>query len=177
MFSKYIFQLLIFISLYVPVQLCAQERYCDTIINSEDFYSDTDSLQNPLSLAWEPCVSPFVEVLGKGFFSLNVDFRIKENYAISIGAAGIEEGVSPNVMGYYFGGRRHRLETGGGVSVIITDGVFKGMMVNGVIGYRYQKKKGLFFRIGFTPIFGIPFTDEGKYAIIPWAGLSLGYSF
>jgi hypothetical protein len=108
---------------------------------------------------------------------LNVDFRIKETFAISIGAAGIEEGVSPNVMGYYLGGKRHRLEAGGGVSGIISDGNFISMMVNGVIGYRYQKKKGLFFRVGFTPRFEIPFTDEGKYAVIPWAGLSLGYCF
>jgi len=108
---------------------------------------------------------------------LNIDFRIKETYAIGIGAAGIEEGVSPNVMGYYFGGKRHRLEVGGGVSGIIADGSFISMVVNGVIGYRYQKKKGLLFRAGFTPMFTIPFTDEGNYAVIPWAGLSLGYNF
>ena len=134
-------------------------------------------LQNPSDYVWESCISPFIELGGKGWLSLNVDFRIKETYAISIGVAGIEEGVSPNIMGYYFGGKRHRLEAGGGVSGIITNRIFISMMVNGVIGYRYQKKKGLFFRIGFTPMFAIPFTDEGKYAVIPWAGLSLGYSF
>jgi hypothetical protein len=166
MFLKYALLPLMIISLFVSAQLCAQERD-----------SDGDSLQNPLSLVWEPCVSPFVELLGKGFFSFNVDFRIKETYAISIGAGLAEEGVSPNIMGYYFGGTRHRIEAGGGVSGIIVDGTFKAMMINGVIGYRYQKKKGLLFRVGFTPIFGIPFTDEGKYAVVPWAGLSLGYSF
>ena len=166
MFLKYVFLPLMIISLFVSVPLCAQERD-----------SDTDTLQNPLSLVWEPCISPFVELLGKGFFSLNVDFRIKETYAISIGAGVVEEGVSPNVTGYYFGGMRHRIEAGGGISGIIADETFKALMINGVIGYRYQKKKGLLFRLGFTPMFGIPLTDEGKYAVIPWAGLSLGYSF
>jgi hypothetical protein len=152
------------------------------VISSNSYPQGTDtkndtSQQKPSDYVWETCISPFIELGGKGWFSLNVDFRIKETYAISIGAAGIEEGVSPNIMGYYFGGKRHRLEAGGGVSGIIEDGIFISMMINGVIGYRYQKKKGLLFRIGFTPMFTIPFTDEGNYAVIPWAGLSLGYSF
>jgi len=135
------------------------------------------SLQNPSDNTWKPCVSPFIELGGKGWFSMNVDFRKKETCAISIGIAGIEEGYAPNVMGYYFGGKRHRLELGGGISAIIDDGTFISMMIHGVLGYRYQKKNGLFFRSGFTPMFSIPFTEEGKYAVIPWAGLSLGYSF
>jgi hypothetical protein len=151
---------------YLPIP-CTQE--IDTINNT--------SLQNPSDHVWKPCISPFIELGGKGWFSLNVDFRIKETYAISIGAAGIEEGVSPNVMGYYLGGRRHRLEMGGGVSGMLLDGNFTGIMAHGVIGYRYQKKKGLLFRAGFTPMFFIPFTDEGNFAPIPWAGISLGYSF
>lgn len=126
---------------------------------------------------WKPCISPFIELLGKGFFSLNVDFRIKETHAISVGVAGIEEGTSPNVMGYYFGGRRHRLEMGGGLSANFMDGSFLNLFIHGVIGYRYQKKKGLLFRAGFTPMFVIPLTDEGKYAVIPWAGIGLGYCF
>ena len=174
--------LIIILILYVTgLNLSAQN---DTLMVNDsdsnpqgtDTKNDT-SLQDPSDYVWELCISPFIELLGKGWLSLNVDFRIKETFAISIGAAGIEEGISPNVMGYYFGGKRHRLEAGGGVSGIIADGSFISMMVHGVIGYRYQKKKGLFFRVGFTPMFAIPFTDEGNYAVIPWAGLSLGYSF
>jgi hypothetical protein len=156
----------------------------DTIIvnDSNSNHQGTDtindtSLQNPPDSVWELCIAPFIELFGKGWLSLNVDFRIKETYSISIGAAAIEEGVSPNVMAYYFGGKRHRLEAGGGVSGNFMDGVVINMMIHGVIGYRYQKKKGLLFRAGFTPMFVIPLTDEGKYAVIPWAGLSLGYSF
>ena len=173
----------IFLILYVTkINLSAQN---DTLIvyglssnpqEGIDTKNDTPQ-QNPSDYIWKPCISPFIEFGGKGWLSLNVDFRIKETYAISIGVAGIEEGVSPNVMGYYFGGKRHRLEVGGGGSGIIADGSFISMVVNGVIGYRYQKKKGLLFRAGFTPMFSIPFTDEGKYAFIPWVGLSVGYSF
>lgn len=174
--------LIIILILYVTkLNLSAQNETLmvkDSNANPQGIDTKNDtSLQNPPDGVCEPCISAFIELGGKGWLSLNVDFRIKETYAISIGVAGIEEGVSPNVMGYYFGGKRHRLEAGGGVSGIIEDGIFISMMVHGVIGYRYQKKKGLLFRAGFTPMFEIPFTDEGKYAFIPWAGLSVGYSF
>jgi hypothetical protein len=66
---------------------------------------------------------------------------------------------------------------GGGLSTNFMDGSIYNLFVHGVIGYRYQKKKGLFFRTGFTPMFVIPLTDEGKYALVPLVGISLGYSF
>ncbi|HPT02835.1 MAG TPA: hypothetical protein PLJ84_09575 [Bacteroidales bacterium] len=174
---KYIVLPIISLSLLVSVPVCAQERERDALPVSGERDNKTDSLQNPPDFTLAPCISPFVELMGKGFFSLNVDFRRKETFAISLGVAAIEEGISPGVMGYYLGGRRHRFETGGGVSGNMEDGKFISMMVHGVIGYRYQKKKGLFFRAGFTPMFAVPFTEEGKFAVIPWAGLSLGYSF
>lgn len=146
-------------------------------LNAQEGTRETVSAPNPSDSVRRPCISPFIELGGKGWLSLNVDFRIRESFALSIGAAGIEEGVSPNVMAYYLGGKRHRLEAGGGVSAIFDDGDFISIMVHGIIGYRYQKKKGLLFRVGFTPMFAIPFTEEGNYAVIPWAGISLGYSF
>jgi len=130
--------------------------------------------QNPVC---KSCISPFVEFLGKGFLSLNLDYRINDTYAISIGVAGIEEGTSPNVMGYYFTGKSHRLEIGGGISGNFKDRGFSNIFVHGVIGYRYQKKKGILFRAGFTPMVVFPCTDESKTAVIPWAGISIGYSF
>ncbi|HRZ49974.1 MAG TPA: hypothetical protein P5338_11340 [Bacteroidales bacterium] len=126
---------------------------------------------------WRPCISPFIELLGKGFFSLNVDFRRKESHSFSIGVAGIEEGWSPNVMYYHFSGKRHRFEAGGGLSGNFQDGSAVNMVVHGVVGYRYQKKKGLLFRAGFTPMLIVPFSAESKIAFIPWAGVSLGYCF
>ncbi|PKP49630.1 MAG: hypothetical protein CVT94_04320 [Bacteroidetes bacterium HGW-Bacteroidetes-11] len=161
-FKRAFFGLLLILS----VQLHAQERS-----------TENNSVPNSSEPVCKPCISPFFELLGKGWFSLNVDFRTKETYAISIGAAAIEEGMSPNVMGYYFSGKRHRLEMGGGLSTNFMDGSIYNLFVHGVIGYRYQKKKGLFFRTGFTPMFVIPLTDEGKYALVPLVGISLGYSF
>lgn len=164
--------------LFQSAQLQAQEKDYGSpaILQSGNPIEDTIKTFTT-EYEWFPATSVYVELGGKGWLSLNVDFRRKETYAISIAVAILEEGVSPNVMGYYFGGKRHRLEAGGGVSGIIADGGFNSMMLHGVIGYRNQKKKGLLFRVGFTPMFEIPFTDDGKYVFIPWAGLSLGYSF
>ena len=164
--------------LFLSAQLQAQEKDNGTPATFLSGNPIEDTIKTlTTEHEWLPATSLYVELGGKGWLSLNVDFRRKETYAISIAAAILEEGVGPNVMGYYFGGKRHRLEVGGGVSGIIADGGFNSMMIHGVIGYRNQKRKGLLFRAGFTPMFEIPFTDDGKYVFIPWAGLSLGYSF
>ena len=178
MFSKILKSSLFGFVLFLSAQLQAQEKDNGTpaALSTENAIIDTVNSFTPES-EWLPVTSVYVEFAGKGWLSLNVDFRRKEWYAISIGAALFEEGVGPNVMGYYFGGKRHRLELGGGASGIIEDGGFNSIMVHGVIGYRNQKKKGLIFRAGVTPMFEIPFTDDGKYVFIPWAGISLGYSF
>ncbi len=125
---------------------------------------------------WDPTTSLFLELLGKGWYSVNVDFRKKATSSFSLGIQ-IAEEIWPSVMIYRFLGERHRLETGGGVSVIIAKDGFEGMSVHGVLGYRYQKKGGLIFRAGFTPLIGIPFRESGDFAIIPFPGVSLGYSF
>ncbi|MHC1777766.1 MAG: hypothetical protein AB9834_20370 [Lentimicrobium sp.] len=174
---KKCFLLFIPVSLFLAVQLCAQQRAVDANKYSDNFYLNTLLMRSPSDSMWKPCITPFLELGGKGWISLNIDFRIKETFTISAGVAGIEEGIAPNVMGYFFGGKRHRLEMGGGLSVNFGDADLLNMFVHGVIGYRYQKKKGLLFRAGFTPMYTIPFTDEGNYAFIPWAGISLGYSF
>ena len=178
MFSKILKSSLFGFVLFLSAQTQAQENDKGTpaALATENAIIDTVNSFTPES-EWLPATSVYVELGGKGWLSLNVDFRRKETYAISIAASVLEEGVGPNVMGYYFGGKRHRLEAGGGISGIIADGGFNSMMLHGVIGYRSQKKKGLLFRAGFTPMFEIPFTDDGKYVFIPWAGISLGYSF
>jgi len=177
MFLRNLFLFVIGILLTSSVELFGQNKENDTIRYSESVDKNIQSQKDTSDLLWKPCISPFIELFGKGFISINVDFRRKETYAISIGVAGIEEGVSPNIMGYYFTGKRHRIETGGGISGNFLDETFKNIMIHGVFGYRYQKKKGLFFRAGFTPMFVLPFTDEDNFAFIPWAGVSLGYSF
>jgi hypothetical protein len=93
----------------------------------------------------KPCASPFIELPGKGIFSLNVNFRKKETYAISIGIQPFE-GFSPDVMYYHFFGARRRIEVGGGLSAgFNSDFTLAVILIYGVIGYRYQKKKSVFF--------------------------------
>jgi len=123
-----------------------------------------------------PSTSLFLELGGKGAYSFNVDFRRDERRSVSIGLQLFDEWI-PSIMYYHFGGAKRRFEAGGGCSGVITTEGLVGMMVHGVIGYRYLKKKGVIFRAGFTPLYGIPFNDTGEYKFIPLAGLSIGYCF
>jgi hypothetical protein len=124
-------------------------------------------------------ISPFVEIGGKGFISLNVDFRFKPSHAVSIGFQPLEV-LCPEVMYYFLSGKRKRFEVGGGLGLGISSKLKPAVLLyHGVIGYRYQKKNGLFFRAGFTPLF-IDFLDKEEKESIkfyPFVGLSLGYCF
>ena len=124
-----------------------------------------------------PGTSFYLEVGGKGFYSINADFRKNEHKAASAGIQVAENALIPSLMMYRFRGKNYRTEFGGGFSAVLTqeDGL-AGIFVHGVYGYRYQKKNGLLFRISFTPLMGIPLADEGRFIILPWIGLSLGYS-
>jgi hypothetical protein len=172
--------LLICISNLYFINLCAKESGIDPIKNSENFKSSSFPPIDTSDFIWKPCISPFVELLGKGFLSLNVDFRIKESYSISIGFQPTE-GLMPDVMFYYFGGKRRRFELGGGFSAgFSNDYSLAGMLIHGVIGYRYQQKKGLFFRAGLTPLYVIFFDEKDNQRsnkLYPFVGLSLGRSF
>ncbi len=49
------------------------------------------------------------------------------------------------------------------------------LLYTGRIGYRFQKPKGKYLlRLGFTPVFYLPFSDDDK---LPWGGISFGYCF
>jgi len=89
------------------------------------------------------------------------------------------EVVCPDIMFYYLSGEKKSFEIGGGLSTAMTSKMdLGGLLIHGVIGYRYQKKKGVFFRAGFTPIYVIPVNSEDvKKRLLPFIGLSLGYSF
>jgi len=150
----------------------------------------------------EPGTAFFYELFGKPFGSINMDLRINKSSRFSLGIifyslyAGsksfsrfsgwseYEEGKDndvqsymPNIMYYYLGGEKNkRFEIGGGFSVRPVwhkdiNGDFP-IAFHGVIGYRYQKRKGLLFRVGFTPSY---FPDAG-FAPWPWIGISFGYS-
>jgi len=157
--------------------VCAQEK-SDLIIKPETPIALLIHCKTLRSQSGSPVFSPFIELLGKGFLSVNVDFRRKESHAISIGLQPFE-GLAPNIMYYYLSGKRHRLSweevfSGG----FANDFSLEVVLIHGVVGYRYQKKKGLFFRVGFTPLYVIFLNDKDRgNKLYPFAGLSLGYSF
>ncbi len=80
-------------------------------------------------------------------------------------------------MAYSFSGEKRSFELGGGLGAAIgaSEGLLA-MTLNGVIGYRYQRKKDVIFRAGFTPFISIPFGKDAKFLIVPLFGISLGYS-
>ena len=122
----------------------------------------------------KPGTSFYLELLGKPFYSLNVDFRLKKSTGISFGIQPVYGGIIPNFMYYHLGGENSKFEIGGGFSVIPVKpedwGGCLPVLIHGVLGYRYQKKNGLLFRIGFTPVVVIP------EVFLPWVGISFGYS-
>ena len=163
----------------LPFLLFAEEDNSDTAKVSQKAFAGEDKPGDSTKVfEWKPSTSLYLELLGKGFYSINVDFRKTKFWAWSVGMSVAEDGLSPSLMYYHFGGERHRFEMGGGLSAVFTqtDGL-AGMGIHGVAGYRSQIKKGLIFRIGFTPFLGIPFTETGRTMLVPLIGISLGYSF
>ncbi len=141
----------------------------------------------------EPGKAIFLELFGKPFYSINIDFRINKSSRFSLGIvpyideADEEKGedgedgkdekarIMPNIMYYILQGRNNRFEIGGGFSVIPPwreDFGFHSFVFHGVIGYRYQEKNRPLFRIGFTPL--IFHGDQWNF--LPWVGISFGYN-
>ena len=137
-----------------------------------------------ISLAFDknkPGNAVFIELVGKGYYSANIDFRIKNNHRLSIGLTALDydyydeeighgtetSHLSPGVMYYYLKGKGPSyLEFGAGISIsprLNVDYQYSEpgegpneysdhpLSLHGVIGYRYQKQNGLIFRGGFTP--------------------------
>lgn len=126
---------------------------------------------------WKPSTSLYFELLGIGWYSVNVDFRKRVTSAWSIGFQ-FSEGFWPDVMYYRLYGDRRRLEVGGGVSAAFSFDKILAACIHASIGYRVQVKDGLIFRIGFRPFYikSIQSVNDIN-KVMPWAGLSLGYSF
>ena len=118
----------------------------------------------------------YFEIGGKFFYSANIDFPIDESSMLGFGLSPVYSDIVPTIMYYKLFGKKSNLELGGGVGYILyfeedSDREdFKGFTGHGVIGYRYQKKNGLLFRIGFTPLY---ITKQ----LLPHIGFSIGYSF
>ncbi|MCK4344070.1 MAG: hypothetical protein KAX05_02205 [Bacteroidales bacterium] len=119
----------------------------------------------------------FLELGGNAFFySLNYDRLIHTEESLQISSRiGISHlGIIPIQLNLLIGGSSHHFEFGIGVLISIED---QNVLPTGTIGYRYQKLDGGFlFRIGITPIRILGFAIYDPH-VIPWAGLSLGYSF
>jgi len=135
--------------------------------------SDSGEIQADQDTVYQkPGTAFFLELGGKPGCSVNVDFRINKSNRFSFGIHPLYNGsIIPSLMYYYLGGKNSNIEVGGGFS-IIHSGVpdhFTRQLFHGVVGYRYQKKSGKLFRIGFTPLI-IP---DGFF---PWIGISFGYS-
>jgi len=210
MFLKYFLSLLIFIFTFFLtfIPLSAQEKG-EIIISdligeeiqieknqynnlSEPHTTNSDSEEihaHQDTTYQEPGTAFFVEILGKPFSGINVDFPINKSSRFSLGINGYyyyeEESEEqdeivilsfiPNIVYYYLRGKKNnRFEIGAGLGVMPVwneDYNFDSpILIHGVIGYRYQIKDGLLFRIGLT--FN-KYQDLGLFFL----GLSLGYSW
>ena len=68
--------ILIFAIVFTAIQLPAQEVKRDTVSFSTKGTVGKEKLQDSTKvLEWEPSTSLYLELLGKGFYSINVDFR------------------------------------------------------------------------------------------------------
>jgi len=140
--------------------------------------------------------SLYVEMGGPGFFSLNAEGRVFHP------ALSLRLGLSWLLLavGFVFGGsilshphQSHHLELGLGIADLTVANFFGGdqdtiTLPWALIGYRYEPpKKGLMFRLAFTPLFFVERTntwDPGRGSVVRtevrvWTmvGFALGYRF
>ena len=139
------------------------------LLLSSQLFSQEKNINN------EPGTAFFFEMGGKFFYSANIDISINKTTRLGFGVSPVYGDIVPAVMYYHLRGEKSGFEIGGGIGyiIILTRDVehedFKGFTFYGVIGYRYQNKNGLLFRIGFTPLI---FSDK----FYPFVGVSFGYS-
>jgi hypothetical protein len=128
----------------------------------------------------------YVEAGGAGvIYSVNYDGRFAKlengvGLRIGIGGASFEgDGyvVIPVQVNYLIGNRGQYLELGGGFTYISLTDIFDSnensqVMGTATIGFRRQPfgKKGITYRVAFTPFFG-------SFGLQPWAGASIGFRF
>ncbi len=147
----------------------------------------SDSVNTETS--WKSLYFFFIELFGKSWYSLNFDMRLKRNFALSFGTSFIierddvtkiykESFLFPTIMSYYLIGKKHSIEFGGSAgSAISTVQGFTAITFHAVVGYRFQIKNGLLFRVGFTPLYSIPLVETARSMFVPLFGISFGYSF
>ena len=134
--------------------------------------------------------SIYGELFGSGFFlSLNYerelyrDEKVKFNFRIGTGTAILVNAVPLAGVNLLFGKNNNNFELGFNgirtyaISIMGGDGNY--VLANPVLGYRYVSDKGLIFRASFTPFFQLYDPDDWvtDELFVPFAGISLGYSF
>ena len=144
-----------------------------------DHFEEIQAREQPIIIITDvyrkPGTSFYLELGGKLLVSYNVDFRIKKSTSICFS---LHHAFLPSFMYYHLRGENYNFEVGGGFTYIPVKLRGKAapsspVLFHGVVGYRYQKKNGLLFRIGFTPVVH---KFRGRWGTMPWAGISIGYS-
>ena len=153
------------------------------------------SFQNLLAQEEEPEVktpasknASQIQVEGGGvgiLYSINYDMRLTGKdkgigFRVGFGAAAAEGSsyvAIPVGLNYLAGSGGNYFEFGGGATFVTGSDVSIGTNDSGTfgwatLGYRRQayRKKGITWRVAFTPIFGSGF-------FVPWGGASIGYRF
>ncbi len=138
----------------------------------------------------KPGIAAFVEFLGKGYISGNIDFRIADEHRAGFGLTQLDYRVYDTTLGnanevhdylcpgfmYYFnvGKNKNYLELGAGASFSLSrkwEYLDSPVTIHAVIGYRRQIKNRFLFRAGFTPLLQPP------SEFLPLVGVSFGYSW
>ncbi|MCS7302778.1 MAG: hypothetical protein NZ606_05025 [Candidatus Kapabacteria bacterium] len=166
---------------------------CGMIIGSiggwiEELYAQSHRVEKDIRYA------AYVEVFGGGLlFSLNADGHISTGYGLRIGGFYSEEAYWFFAQGLMLTNPdgNHHLEVGGGLGVMAfalnLDLLGSGGGSSGPpepkvyfplhLGYRFQQSDGGFLlRLGFTPLLMVKQTTN-EWGILPWGGLSLGWSW
>lgn len=139
-----------------------------------------------------PGTAVYIELLGKGFISANVDLSIGSKSRLTMGLTMLDHEFTkkeneenyptltlptPSIMYLYlFGQDRHYFEAGIGLSVSPVpwrdySENDSALSLHGSLGYRFQTSNHFFFRAGLTPFYRI------RWAFLPLVGVSLGYSW
>ena len=188
-FITFIITLFLFSSLHAQINKlqannrqgkCGQKDYCP---NNTLFHETNGNISqlNYNSLKFD-------HIIHCGAVSMrSIDFGITYLAFPKVRATGI-----PFEFNQMFGMANTTIETGLGLQYLYfygnyekTRGKYKDdlsyLAATGRIGLRYQKDRGLFFRLGFTPILSLMNHDKvpvlGKHKFKPMAGIAIGYTF
>ncbi len=137
--------------------------------------------------AQQAAKAAYVEVGGPGLLSVNYDMRFTPTnngagFRVGVGAFKVND-ISvvtiPVGINYLFGHKNSFFEAGVGYTFAsfsdkakVTSKNFGSSFGNITLGYRYAPaKRGLFFKIELSPVFG-----DG-FSLPLWGGIGLGYKF